>query len=147
MFGLPGVLNAPLFRNSRLYEYLSLRLAPRKPSQIVDYWQPYFAERLPALVKFARLQQARLILVLCPPLNRSFKDFQRNPMPEYRTLMELAALNGIDAIRLDEALIDRDYRELRLDPCCHFNAKGHEALADVFYKKTMEILAPVNTVP
>ena len=29
------------------------------------------------------------------------------------------------------AFIDESHTDLRLDPCCHYNAKGHEALATV----------------
>ncbi|HOC99511.1 MAG TPA: hypothetical protein PKH54_06180, partial [Myxococcota bacterium] len=33
---------------------------------------------------------------------------------------------------------EADYMEIRYDPCCHFNEKGHRLLADIFLRIVAE---------
>jgi hypothetical protein len=50
--------------------------------------------------------------------------------------------HGIATYRLEQELIGQDYLQLRLDPCCHYNAQGHRALAPVMEKIVMDQLGP-----
>jgi hypothetical protein len=49
-----------------------------------------------------------------------------------------ARRSGVTAIRLEEALRAEDYLALRQDPCCHFNAAGHRAIAAVLARAALE---------
>ena len=65
-----------------------------------------------------------------PFLHESFVRSQRAP-PQHALGVDLwAEQNNAQVIHLAMLLEDLDYREVRLDPCCHYNPAGHAALAE-----------------
>ena len=49
-----------------------------------------------------------------------------------RAYLDFARRRGVPLNPLARELVNEDYRRLRLDPCCHFNADRHRVLARVF---------------
>jgi hypothetical protein len=81
----------------------------------------------------AETQNAQLVLVFCPPLNGPLAAAAVNPPPEYKEIMAWADGNDVAFIWLAETLQEYDVAAIRLDECCHFNATGHELLADALF--------------
>ena len=140
VFGLPSGMNAWLFENSRLFEYLTVALAPEAPEE-PEAWSRLYREHMPLVADLARAVDARLALVICPQLDRSFEELAANLWPPYADLIAFARERGIPYFRLEEELAGQDHLRLRLDPCCHYSAEGHAALADVFLRHTLQLLA------
>ncbi len=127
---VPDSLNRFLFLHSRLYEYLTLGFGTRAPG-----WAKGSAEfvqtDLPEVPELARSAGAKLVLYPAPPLDRPFAETAAT-LPDWQTaIVGFAQAHGIPVYPLQRELVDQDYRELRLDPCCHFNAAGHRALVPV----------------
>ncbi|MBI5526844.1 MAG: hypothetical protein HY897_10970 [Deltaproteobacteria bacterium] len=139
-FPFPPALNRRLFETSRVYEYFTLGMASKKTVDSAHRWKEYVGERLSKVVELTRQARAELVLVLCPPLDREFTEFLSEPRESRSIVTEFASKHSVPVIRLEEAFAALDYREVRLDPCCHYNEAGHEALAEVFNRKTVEIL-------
>ena len=57
-----------------------------------------------------------------------------------RAYLDFARRRGVPLNPLARELVNEDYRRLRLDPCCHFNADGHRVLARVFERIVLELL-------
>ncbi len=70
---------------------------------------------------------ARLVLVFCPPLNAALANLADSPPPEYSQVEEWARQEGLETIWLAGRLADVE--AIRLDPCCHFNARGQALIA------------------
>lgn len=138
VFGLPGPVNAWLFETSRLYEYAMLALAPRggKEQRLLE--KEYVEERMSPVAALAREAGARLMVALAPPLDRPFESQPRSSFEE--TLSAYAEAGGHVFLSLAHALAGRDYLRLRSDPCCHYNAEGHQALVDVFFAPIVALL-------
>ena len=121
-FGLPTDLNQALFRNLRLYEYAALaRLADSSGSPSL----------IAPLDEVRRLAGDKPLIVVVPPfLHESFVRSTRSPPPHALGVDLWAEQNDAQVIHLAMLLEDLDYREVRLDPCCHYNPAGHAALAE-----------------
>lgn len=144
--GVPDRLNRILFLHSRLYEYLALAygdLASLPPER--ENMTAFANTRLAETVRLARSMGAPLVMYFAPPLDRPFADTAASPTPSNLVLLDFSRAHGIPTYFLAQALTDQDHRELRLDPCCHFNAKGHHALAAVMERIVLEHLEGAAT--
>jgi hypothetical protein len=132
MWGVPDVINRVLFRHSRLYEYLVLAAGERMPRVPGPHGVVLFANnRLIEVPRLAQSVGAKLVMYLAPPLDQPFSE-TATALPEWHAiLLDFAREHGIPAYPLQRELIDQDYLQLRLDPCCHFNAAGHRALVPI----------------
>lgn len=65
-------------------------------------------------------------------------DSNEQRTPTNIAWFEFTQSRGIAAYSLADELIDEDYLELRLDPCCHYNAAGHRALVPVMERIVLE---------
>lgn len=132
---LPAVANRWLFLHSRLYEYTALAFADRLPAKslgedLADY-------RDGKLARAARLVQGaggHLVFVLGTPLDEPFSELRTDNRQESLAAAanEIARRTGAEVIRLQDLMQDQDYRQVRLDECCHFNPAGHKVLAKEF---------------
>jgi hypothetical protein len=139
--GVPDSLNRVLFLHSRLYEYLALAYGDlaRLPAE-QENMVTFANTRLPETVRLAQSMGSKLVFYFAPPLDRPFADTSASPTPSNLVLLDYARAHGIPTYFLAQELIDQDYREVRLDPCCHFNAKGHRGLAAVMERIVLEQL-------
>ncbi|MEK7234763.1 MAG: hypothetical protein AAB268_13180 [Elusimicrobiota bacterium] len=137
-FPVPAALNAWLANHIPLYRYLALTLAPAVPD--IDLWQAYATRDLPLLVEAARREGTELVLVFCPSLDRDFLVSAQTLDPGYAVVQKFAEERGIMTISLAQEMVGQDYRQLRLDSCCHFNKRGQEAIAAILQRKTLGIL-------
>lgn len=138
---VPALLNRVIFRNSRFYEYATLKLL-RLMSPWPDthpLWERAIEHDLRGTVRLSRRFGATLVPVFCPRLDRPFAEWGSAPDAESYVpdVEEAIRSERIPEIRLGDLLRGRDYRDLRLDSCCHFNEAGHEALADIFFQWIM----------
>jgi hypothetical protein len=145
--GLVGIAHVPdganrlLFETSRLYQYADLAFGERSEPRSVEEEATEFAERrLDAVPRLAQSVDARLVLYLAPPLDRSFRDTDASPPPWHRVLLDFAGQRSVPAYTLQHELVGEDYRRLRRDDCCHYSAEGHAALARVMEKIVIERL-------
>jgi hypothetical protein len=128
--GLPHGLHRWLFGHARAWEYATIALA-----------EPVWDARDPAgayleAIAWASARRLPLILVEAPPLDAPFEQTaaERAELPRdgwLARIEEAARGAGHEYVVLAEALRDEDYREIRLDACCHYNRKGHAAVARV----------------
>lgn len=139
-FGLPRLVNAWLFRRSRLYEYASIGLAPTHFQPWAVEWREFAEKRLVDAFDLAARNGAKILLVLCPALDRELRASARSLDPGYAAAVDVARRLGVPYVRLDEELAAEDYRAVRLDPCCHFNARGHAAIADALHRRLLPLL-------
>lgn len=139
--GVPNVLNRLLFRHSRFYEYLTLMHGERAPRRSEPEEAKVFADtRLFKVLQLAQSVGAKLAFYLAPPLDRPFADSAAELPPWHGPLLEFAAARGIPVYALQRELIDQDHLVLRMDPCCHYSAAGHRALASVMERMVLEQL-------
>ncbi len=142
IFGLTEGLNRWLFTRSRLYAYATLALAPedRRQTDVRIPWQRLADEKLPLLLDLARRADATLVFVFCPSLDRDFRGSLQDPYRGFAPVMDFARRHGIETVSLAQELIGTDYRRVRRDSCCHYNAQGHSLLARIFERLTLRLL-------
>jgi hypothetical protein len=140
--GIPDRLNGILFRHSRLYEYFALRFGERIADHVpaAEAMAAFAESRLTKVVQLARSGGARLVSYRAPPLERSFAETVASPSPSETVLFRFWEEHGVPSYSLARELTDYDYRALRLDPCCHFNAAGHRALAAIMERIVLDQL-------
>ncbi len=139
--GVPDSLNRFLFLHSRLYEYLSLDYGERKHSPGERAEMTEFVERRFFQVpRLAESVGAKLVMYLAPPLDRPFAETDAVPPEWQRVLLDFGRAHDIPVYLLEHELIDQDYLQVRLDPCCHFNAAGHRALVPIMERIVLEQL-------
>jgi hypothetical protein len=139
--GVPNSINRALFLRSRFYEYLTLTVGERAPRPSGVQEAAAFAnQRLIKVVDLARAAGAKLVLYLAPPLDQPFADTAATLPDWQRVLVDFANTHDVPAYPLQRGLIDEDYLKLRMDPCCHYNAAGHRALAPLMTRIVLEQL-------
>jgi hypothetical protein len=144
--GLPEGLDRTLMRSSRLYEYLMMVLLP-KPILDPAWVRDVYATRLRALRDEVVRAGGAFTLVLPPLLDQPFAP--RESLEGHRGLF-LGLLDAFapEAILLDEVFLAMgiDHREVRLDPCCHYDFEGHRVLGVLFADRLLErcTMAPVR---
>lgn len=135
IIGVPDSINRFLFLNSRLYEYLTLRIGEQ--DETIDEQGPA-RNRLERLVKITDSVGARLAVYDCPRLDRPFRE---PPSPLSNGLMEdFVRVHKVPLYSLRRELIDQDYLKLRIDDCCHFSIEGHRVLVTVFERIVLELI-------
>lgn len=87
------------------------------------------------------------VLVFAPPLERPFAATAADPPDFERVLRPWGEAHGLRTLSLAEALIDQDHLALRADPCCHYNAAGHERLAEIFGAMLPPAAGPDEAAP
>ncbi len=121
----PEGLTRLAFIHSRAVEYAWLaRLQIPRPDRL---YADYLDGTLPELRALAAEHGAELLFVLCPSLSRPLAESATRREPLYDIVRELE----VPMIDLAAELADRDVSALRLDPCCHWNADGHAAIAEL----------------
>lgn len=144
--GVPDAINRFLFLHSRFYEYATLTMGEssiRVPGPSEDEVVAEFvAKRLGQIPQLAQASGAKLVMYLAPPLDQSFPETATNLPGWHSLLLEFARQHNVPAYPLQRQLVDRDYLELRLDPCCHYNASGHRALVPIMERFVLESLDP-----
>ena len=95
---------------------------------------------LPQVPALARAAGAKLLLYPSPPLDRPFTKTAASPPDWQAAIIGFARAHEIPVYPLQRGLVDQDYRKLRLDPCCHFNAAGHRALVPVMERLVLQQL-------
>ena len=138
--GVPDALNRILLLHSRLYEYLTLTFGERSGPAVGDPMRAFARNRLIKVPQLAQSVGAKLVLYLAPPLDRPFADSAASPPDWHAMILEFGRQHGIPVYLLQRELVHEDYRELRLDSCCHYNAAGHRALAPVMARIILEQL-------
>lgn len=141
--GLPGFLNQFLFLHLKTYQFIVIDyVAPRAdgPSE-ADVTFALEARYL-ELIELARAARSKLAIYFAPPLDRPFEDTAASPNVTRKLMTAFAGDHGIATYRLEQELIGQDFLQLRLDPCCHYNAQGHRALAPVMEKIVIDHLGP-----
>jgi hypothetical protein len=130
--GVPDTLNRLLLRRSRLYQHLAFAAAARDHSMTeVERARHFAATRLVKVPELARSVGAKLAIYLAPPLDRDFPAQVAAPPDWHPELAAVARSRGVPTYLLQQELVAQDFRAVRLDPCCHYNAAGHRALAAV----------------
>jgi hypothetical protein len=132
--GIPDGLNQYLFLHSRLFEYLTLVLGRR--DMAVDE-QKLAQDRLDRLAAMTEAVGGKLAVYACPALDRPFTESTHLPNGTMDTFVQK---HHVPRYFLRHELAGQDYQDLRMDPCCHFNAKGQEALAPIFERIVLDTL-------
>ena len=80
-----------------------------------------------------------LKLLWLPPLDRPFEVQLKDPNPKlnskvikvvhFEAVKKYAAQNQIPLLDLRQLLLDLNVEDIRLDPCCHYNEKGHDIIS------------------
>jgi hypothetical protein len=90
------------------------------------------------VIELARSNAARLVVYRAPPLDRPFAETVKHPSAGEALLEELLRADGVPYYALARELAGHDFTELRLDPCCHFNEAGHQALVPILERIVRE---------
>lgn len=117
-FGLDPALGRSLFERSGLYRMLAVTRGGHSEEE--DDWTAMVSGPGGAI---AEQVQGRLVWLLMPRLDRPFAE----SVGEYPVVADTAPGEVVDIARL---LVDEDVAALRADTCCHFNAAGHQVLAE-----------------
>jgi hypothetical protein len=130
---IPRSLHQLLFRSSRFWEYASLALTPTVRGDSQRVWGEFARDVLPTMVELTEEAGSAWSIVYTPPLNTSFEESaarSNKRMYGYAEVAKWADAQGVAQLDLAAALAGQDPKDLRHDPCCHYNVAGHEAVAD-----------------
>jgi hypothetical protein len=131
---VPSGINRVLFLHSELYQYLTLglgeRLAQSPERFALD--ASFLKDRLTRFLDVAAAAGAKVAFYLAPPLDRPFAELVESPPTLHTQVLEFSREHGVPAFLLQQELAGEDFHEVRLDACCHYNARGHRALVPVF---------------
>ena len=137
-FGVSVGLNRALFSRSALWRFVTLTQAAEQSvgANGAAMWKSFASDAITQMRAVSG--DARIILPLMPPLSAPFADSAANPPPGYDAMLQVASARGVETIDVARSLIGHDHEALRLDPCCHLNAAGQAALAEV----VMDAISP-----
>jgi hypothetical protein len=121
---VPLLVNRWLFRRSRAWEYAVLALG----AGAVEDPVLHLHERL---IDEVAMRGAQALFVIFPDLGQPFDQPPSVVHLVHEPLRALAAARQVPLIELRPLLIGQDVEALRLDPCCHYNPKGHEVVGRV----------------
>ena len=138
--GMPTGLNGFLFRNLRAYEYIALSVGEKGGLSFDDQGRNFAKERLGRVPALASSVGAKLAIYPATPLDRSFAETAASPPAWHDVIAEFGRSNGIPVYPLQQELLAEDPLKLRMDPCCHFNAQGHQVLAPLMARIVFETL-------
>ncbi len=142
---LPSPLNRQLFQRSAAWRYTILGLTPAQERPVHD-WDSVLAGPVSEAHRVARDNDATLLLLVMPPLDRPFATTADDPKDKLRMRFqawaEARADQGVVLLSLAELLRDEDVEALRLDPCCHYNADGQRRIAEVLAPAVLDALQP-----
>lgn len=141
--GLTGAWHRWLFQRSAFWEYLSLAWAPtcEPPSCEPRWWDRLVREQLDPAVDRARERGVPVVIATMVPLDIPFADQRASPVPWFDPVIAYADAEGIAVVRAEDVMGDRSLEEVRLDPCCHYNADGTRVLAEGLAPVILQSLA------
>jgi hypothetical protein len=136
-----GPIDDLLFRRSRLWEYTTLALArSQKVGEVEEVWGAFLFDRVTPLVEAVTVGGGELLVVASPPLHQPFEatlaERQAALVTEeevgqvgnlgraYAMFEAWTQLYGAAWIDLAVELKAEPVELVRLDECCHFNARG-----------------------
>jgi|GEM_PF-3289211 len=124
--------NRRAFVSSAAWRKLVVSRAVPGPNQGVDdEWRTWAEHDLAQAHALVSGVGAELLLVFAPALDRPFEQSVAQPYSGYAVAHAAADELGIATLSLAEALVGESVEALRLDPCCHYNAAGADAVARV----------------
>lgn len=121
---VPLAVNRWLFLRSRAWEYLVLALGAGAVDDPVLHLHERFLDE-------AEAAGVRPLFVVFPDLGQPFDQPGSIVHLVHPPLRELVTGRGAPWVELRPLLVGLDVEQIRLDPCCHYNAAGHEALAPI----------------
>lgn len=123
--GVPPAANAWLFGHSRAWQFTVLALGAGRATEDLTRWHRVVLDRL-------AVAGTPLTFFVFPDLKGPFGEPARTRHAAHPPLRALAAERGVAVVEVGERLREEDHLALRLDPCCHYNVRGHEVLARMF---------------
>lgn len=142
VLGVPDGLNRYLFLHSQAYRFLALNHGQLVDLPAEEELMTTVTGRFMEVVRLAQSTGAKLVIYFAPPLDRPFEVTAASSTVSRQRMVEFSRAHGIPTYALENELKGEDYLQLRLDPCCHFNARGHRALVPVMTRIVMEQLTP-----
>ncbi len=119
-----------LFHRSWAYEYAALALAPFDPRGGPDddriAWM--CANVLPRIVGMQGDHGGRVVLLLATPLDRPLAEAAPSAVED--PIAACGRALGLQVLSIADILSDQRVEDVRADPCCHLNARGHALLAE-----------------
>jgi hypothetical protein len=119
---LPAALNRALFTHSRAWEYAVIALGAEA---VEDDVRPYHAGALDD----AAAEGAAFSFFFFPDLGAPFRDPPTIQHATHPALHRLIAERGAEEVDMRAMMVDQDHLAIRLNPCCHYNPRGHAAVA------------------
>lgn len=149
-FPVPGPLDHWLFRHSRAYEYAALALAPtRGPTEGHVVFAAQVVPKLEQVRLLAEEHGSQLVLFMMPYLDQPFRESADvdarlgDRLAGYRSVAEWSDQHGLRRIDVAQLLVEHEVEAVRIDSCCHYNARGHEVLAE----RMLDELTPLLELP
>lgn len=143
-----GAVDDWLFQRSRLWEYTTLALARnQRAAEVDELWGAFLFDEVSPLMEAVIVGGADVLVLATPPLHQPFSatlaerqaalvtedevGMVGNMGRAYAMAEAWTQLSGGAWIDLARELEAEPVELVRLDTCCHFNARGHEAIAGV----------------
>jgi hypothetical protein len=144
---VPSVIADPLFRWSHAYQYAAFALAPLRDPGPPDEDQQVLSickTMLPDLLRLSAEHGAHVIALLGTRLDIPLAEAM---VPSSRPVDTTAVVDcahnlGIPVVSIAELLADQRVEDVRLDLCCHLNARGHALLAERLEANVMRAMPP-----
>jgi hypothetical protein len=124
---VPDALNHALFTHSRAWEYAALTLGADTASEDLLVHHR-------AALDLAARRGFPLDMLFFPDLKGPFGGPPRTTHAVHAPLRALLQERGVPTADVGAMLAGQDHEALRLDPCCHYNAAGNEAVAQVLLR-------------
>lgn len=148
--GVPRSVHHFLFRRSALWQFAHMAQLRHDSAVYEARWRSHLAERMPEVARLVEEVGGTLLLVFAPPLDRPFAAFAEEVVRKkrgYWWTREWADGAGVPWVDVATELAGRDVEALRLDPCCHFDPEGHDALAALLAPRIEGLLSSPSAAP
>ena len=133
LFGISGHLNRWLLSNSKLYEFAAFTLNENTQMERDSViWERLAQTAFSEIIELTKTNNAELMFAFCPPLHTPFPVQKERPQREYIPVAKELDIAQTPYVFLLNLFGSQTIEDVRIDSCCHYNAQGHDTLADAF---------------
>jgi hypothetical protein len=137
-----GGINEWLFSHSALWRQFNIRSAGKRTGPTSDVWREMLRTEMDPFYRWVEAQGAVLMLAYPTNLASPFAEPRNGELSLYPVIQAWAEENDLATMYFQEVFKDDDFKEVRLDPCCHLNAVGTEKIADAMAPWLAAVLQP-----
>ena len=116
----------------------------RKGKSAAKEWEFWTKNELEDFFALEDQSEAPFIYGVFPNLHTPLAEQADNLSPEYDILEKALTQRNRDFLRVSVLLREQELEDIRLDECCHLNARGHALLEERMWPRVRDRLDAQN---